>query len=85
MRDKLQEEVTKKDIRIKELMDLILQYKEDLKQLELKNAKLELDCENFKAELEEHIHISDINVRLCLKLGQVEVGTCQPRTRIQEN
>ena len=63
MRDKLQEEVTKKDIRIKELMELILKYREDLKELELHNAKLELDCENFKAQIDENLHIGDINVR----------------------
>lgn len=63
-RDKLQEEVTKKDIRIKELMELILKYKEDLKELELKNAKLELDCDNFRAEIEEKIDIGDINVSI---------------------
>ncbi len=69
---KLEDEVARKDIRIKELMELILKYKEDLKELELYNTKLELECEGFKAQIEEHLHTDDINAKLKIALAAAE-------------
>ncbi len=59
---KMENELQLKNTRITELMALLKQYKEDLQDYEAKNHKLELQCEAYKARLEELANIEVISV-----------------------